>query len=76
MYAAVDQAVGALHTMAVLQAYQADLLKDLDQGKILTPETVLKLCRATDLDFCATKQMACVIGPSITAMVAMGGICG
>ncbi|KAL0163489.1 hypothetical protein M9458_042887, partial [Cirrhinus mrigala] len=28
-YAAAGQAVGALHTMAVLQAYQADLLKDL-----------------------------------------------
>ncbi len=29
-YAAVGQAVASLHTMAVLQAYQADLLKDLD----------------------------------------------
>ncbi len=27
-YAAAGQAVASLHTMAVLQAYQADLLKD------------------------------------------------
>ncbi len=27
-------AVASLHTMAVLQAYQADLLKDLDKGRI------------------------------------------
>ncbi len=31
-YAAAGQAVASLHTMAVLQAYQADLLKDLDKG--------------------------------------------
>ncbi len=31
-YAAAGQAVASLHTMAVLQAYQADLLKDLDSG--------------------------------------------
>lgn len=30
---AADQASGALHTMAVLQAYQADLQSDLDQGQ-------------------------------------------
>ncbi len=29
-YAAAGQAAASLHTMAVLQAYQADLLKDLD----------------------------------------------
>ncbi len=32
--AAAGQAVASLHTMAVLQAYQADLLKDLDKGRI------------------------------------------
>ncbi len=32
-YAAAGQAVTSLHTMAVLQAYQADLLKDLDKGQ-------------------------------------------
>ncbi len=32
--AAAGQAFASLHTMAVLQAYQADLLKDLDKGRI------------------------------------------
>ncbi len=32
-YAAAGQAGAAMHTMSVLQAYQADLLKDLDQGQ-------------------------------------------
>ncbi len=33
VYMAAGQAGGALHTMAVLQAYQADLLKDLGHGR-------------------------------------------
>lgn len=32
-YVAVDHTGEALHTMAVLQTYQVDLLKDLDQGE-------------------------------------------
>lgn len=32
VYAAVGQAGGAVHTIEVLQAYQAELLKFLDQG--------------------------------------------
>ncbi len=36
-YAAAGQAVTSLHTMAVLQAFQADLLKDLDKGQGLSP---------------------------------------
>ncbi|XP_048037438.1 DLA class I histocompatibility antigen, A9/A9 alpha chain-like [Megalobrama amblycephala] len=39
-HVAAGQAGAALHTMAVLQAYQADLLKDLDQGQGLSPEAV------------------------------------
>ncbi len=46
--------------MAVLQAYQTDLLKDMDEGEGLKPE-VVKLCRATDLALQATKQMACFL---------------
>lgn len=46
-----------LHTMAVLQAYRADLLKDLDQGKGLSP-VVSELHMATDLALRATKQVA------------------
>ncbi len=41
-YAAAAQAVASLHTMAVLQAYQADLLKDLDKGQGLSPDEVAK----------------------------------
>lgn len=32
--------VGQASAMAMLQAYQADLLKDLDQGQALSPEAV------------------------------------
>lgn len=43
VYAAAGQAGGALHTMAVLQTYQANLLKYLDQGQGLSPEVVAEL---------------------------------
>lgn len=33
----------ALHTMAVLQAYQADVLKDLDEEAGLTPMAAKEL---------------------------------
>lgn len=49
-YAVADQTGGALHTMAVLQVYQADLLKDLDQGEGLSPEGVSELRIATDCE--------------------------
>ncbi len=55
------------HTMSVLQAYQADLLKDLDQGQGLPPEAVTELCRTTDLALRATKQTAAAIGRSMVA---------
>ncbi|KAI2647600.1 Serine/threonine-protein kinase MEC1 [Labeo rohita] len=51
-YAAAGQAVGALHTMAVLQAYQADLLKDLDKGQGLSPDEVSELRRTTSCSSC------------------------
>ncbi len=69
-YAAAGQAGAALHTMSVLQAYQADLLKDLDQGQGLPPEAVTELRRTTDLALRATKQTAAVIDRSMAAMVA------
>ncbi len=65
-YAAAGQAGAALHTMSVLQAYQADLLRDLDQGQGISPEGVAELSRATD----TTKQTAAAIGRSMAAMVA------
>lgn len=50
------QAGGALHTMAVLQAYQADLLRDLAEGKGLSPEAVEELHHTTDLALHTTRQ--------------------
>lgn len=43
-YTAAGQACAVLHTLAVLQAYQADLLRDLDQGAVLSPDAVAELC--------------------------------
>ncbi len=68
-YAAVSQAVASLHTMAVLQAYQADLLKYLDNGQGLSPDQVAELRRTTDLALRATKQAATTMGRSMAAMV-------
>ncbi len=68
-YAAAGQAVASLHTMAVLQAYQADLLKDLDNGQGLSPDEVAELHRTTDLALSATKQAATAMGRSMAAMV-------
>ncbi len=45
-YIAAGQAGMALHTMAILQAYQADVLKEMDKGTGLTPEAVKELRRA------------------------------
>ncbi len=68
-YAAAGQAVASLHTMAVLQAYQADLLKDLDKGQDLSPDEVAELRHTTDLALRATKQAATDMGRSMAAMV-------
>ncbi len=69
--AAAGQAVASLHTMAVLQAYQADLLKDLDKGQGLSPDEVAELRRTTDLALRATKQATTAMGRSMAAMVVM-----
>ncbi len=55
--------------MAVLQAYQADLLKDLDKGQGLSPDEVAELRRTTDLALRATKQATTAMGRSMEAMV-------
>lgn len=44
-YATAGQADTSLHTMAVLQVYQADLLRILDHGKGLRPDKVQELCQ-------------------------------
>ncbi len=62
-YIAAGQAGMALHTMAILQAYQADVLKEMDEGTGLTPEAVKELRRAT-------KHTARAVGRSMAASVA------
>lgn len=61
-YAAAGQAGGAFHSVAVLKAYQANLLIDLDVSKGLSPEVV------TDLAIRGSKQTA-AIGRAMAAMV-------
>ncbi len=61
------QAGMALHTMAILQSYQADVLKEMDEGTGLTPEAVKELRRATDLALRATKHTARAVGRSMAA---------
>lgn len=56
VYVAAGQAGGALHTIAVLQAYQVDLLKDLDDGQGLYPEMVSELSRTTELALWASRS--------------------
>ncbi len=60
----------ALHTMAILQAYQADILKEMDEGTGLTPEAVEELRRATDLALRAAKHTARTVGRSMAGSVA------
>ncbi len=69
-YIAAGQAGMALHTMAILQAYQADVLKEMDEGTGLTPEAVKTLRRATDLALRATKHTVRAVGRSMAGSVA------
>ncbi|KAI2665916.1 Transposon Ty1-H Gag-Pol polyprotein [Labeo rohita] len=66
-YMAAGQAGACLHTMSVLQAYQVDLLKDLDEGEKVD---LAELCRTADLALRATKETARAVGRSMAAMVA------
>ncbi|XDV19573.1 hypothetical protein PO909_025020 [Leuciscus waleckii] len=68
-YQAAGQAGAALHTMAVLQVYQADFLKDLSAGTTIDEEAFSELHRATDLSLRATKQTARAFGRSMSALV-------
>ncbi len=69
-YIAAGQAGMALHTMAILQAYQVNVLKEMDEGTGLTPEAVKELLRATDLALRATKHTARAVGRSMAGSVA------
>lgn len=59
--------------MAVLQAYNSDLLKDLDKGQRLDPEVIAELCCTTDLALWTTKQTAAAIGHSMAAIMVTEG---
>ncbi len=56
--------------MVVLQAYQADLLKEVDEGDDIRNEDIAELRRATDLSLSATKETTRTIGWSMAALVA------
>ncbi len=56
--------------MALMQAYQADFLKDLDEGEGPTPGDLAELRRAADLSLRVTKETARAFGRSMAAMVA------
>ncbi|KAL6118487.1 uncharacterized protein ACO6RY_03281 [Pungitius sinensis] len=66
-YSAAGQAASCLHTMALIQAYQAELLAE---GTELTPEAVCELRHTADLALRATKETAKSVGRSMGAMVA------
>ncbi|KAI2647309.1 Transposon Ty3-G Gag-Pol polyprotein [Labeo rohita] len=66
-YTAAGQAGACLHTMSVLQAHQADLLKGLAEGEKVDLE---ELQRTADLALRATKETARAVGRSMAAMVA------
>lgn len=70
-YVSVGQAGGAFHTMLVLQAYQADLLMDLNLGEGLSPGAILEFSCVIDLALRTIKTTACAMGRSIVAMVTM-----
>ncbi len=61
-YLAAGQAGACLHTMSVLQAYQADLLKELDEREQVSSDDIAELRRTADLSLRATKETARAIG--------------
>ncbi len=56
--------------MSVLQAYQADLLKELDEREQVSSDDIAELRRTADLSLRATKETGRAIGRSMAAMVA------
>ncbi|KAI5629424.1 hypothetical protein C0J50_2356 [Silurus asotus] len=63
------QAIGCLHTIAVLQAYQADLLRQLDVGNIMGGQ-IQELRYTADPAMRARKETTKAIGWSIAAQTA------
>ncbi|XP_077058206.1 uncharacterized protein LOC143710852 [Siphateles boraxobius] len=69
-YSASGQAASALHTMAVLQVYQAKLLRSMDEAGP-DPEAFRDLRSATDLALRATKATAQAIGRNMASLVVL-----
>ncbi len=61
-YAAAGQAGACLHTMSVLQAYQADLLKEMDEREAMSSDDILELRRTADLALRTTKETPVLLG--------------
>ncbi len=69
-YASAGQVASALHSMAVLQVYQAKLLSAVDESEP-DPATLRELRSATDLALRATKATAQAIGRSMASLVVL-----
>ncbi len=69
-YASAVPAASALHSMAVLQVYQAKLLSAIDESEP-DPATLRELRNATDLALRATKTTAQAIGRSMASLVVL-----
>ncbi|MGL4355807.1 MAG: hypothetical protein ACRCTP_18420, partial [Aeromonas popoffii] len=69
-YMASGRAGSCLHTMGLLQAYQADLLGDIKEGEVIDPGLLNELKTAADLTLRATKETAQAVGRSMSALVA------
>lgn len=71
VHMAASQAGTCLHTIGIMQVYQADLLRDLDEVEEVGSDAIKELRWATDLSFLATKETARTINRSMASMVAM-----
>ncbi|XP_067276297.1 uncharacterized protein [Pseudorasbora parva] len=69
-YASAGQASAALHTMAVLQVFQARLLRSLDES-VPDSEVLKDLRSATDLALRATKATAQAIGKNMANLTVL-----
>ncbi len=69
-FSVAGQAASALHVMAILQVYQAKLLKSLDEDGP-DPEVFKELRRTTDLALRATKVTARAIGRNMGNLVVL-----
>lgn len=69
-YTSAGQAASSLHTMAILQVFQAKLLRSLDESSSSEP-AFRDLRSATDLALRATKATAQAIGRSMANLVVL-----